>query len=63
MQYDVIRNFQKERLFWGRKYLRMEDQKPGLVRKQDFAKRGETEAKVIFSKHFLTYGGAVKKLM
>ena len=27
--YDVIRNFQTEKLFMGQKYLRMEDQKPG----------------------------------
>ena len=28
MQYDVIVNFQKEGLFMGRKYLRIEDQEP-----------------------------------
>ena len=44
--YEVIRNFQKVGLFMGQKYLIMVGQKPGLVRKQDVAKRGELEPKV-----------------
>ena len=44
---DVIRNFQKEKLFMGQRYRRMKDQKPGhgLVRNQDFAKGGGLERK------------------
>ena len=30
-QYDAIRNFQKQGLFIGQKYLRMEDQKSGAL--------------------------------
>ena len=41
MLYDVIRNFQKEIVLMGQNYLRMENQKPGLVRKQDVARREE----------------------
>ena len=48
MQYGVIINFQKEGLFMGQKYLRMEDQKPEawLVRKQDVAKEGGLKPKI-----------------
>ena len=46
MQYDAIINVQKVQLFIGQKYLRMEDQKLGLVRKQDVAKGEELKPKV-----------------
>ena len=48
MQYDLIINVEKQGLFMGQKYLRMEDQKPGprLVGKQGVAKEGGLKPKV-----------------
>ena len=60
---DAIKNFQKEGLFIGQKFLRMDDQKPGLLRKQHVAKGEELEQKVNTFKICVKLWGALKKLM
>ena len=49
----------------GQKYLKIENQKPGLLRKQDVAKDGGLEPNVnILKLHVKFYcGGGMKKLM
>ena len=48
----------------GQIYLRMEDEKSGLVRKHYAAKGGEDlNQKLMFLKHVLYWEGEVKKLM
>ena len=45
----------KEGLFMGQKYLNMEDQKFGLMRKQHVAKGKDWNQKLMFSKYELNF--------